>query len=122
MAIGLRALISPDRALSAAEHAQLVKELRAQILRDASECLQLRPPYSPSIFIGKMKDYGPIEACRHVIMDCPPSTAPYGFGRLWDAKRLDLTTESLVLKPKWHPLFDERVRERAAARLAHFKR
>jgi hypothetical protein len=31
-----------------------------------------------------------------------------------------LTAESLILQPKWLPLFDENVRERARARLAHF--
>jgi hypothetical protein len=43
-----------------------------------------------------------------------------GFTNLWERKRLDLSVEALVLKPKFVPLFDEVERENARKRLAEY--
>jgi len=43
--------------------------------------------------------------------------ASAGYMALWERKRLDLTVEAVVLKEEWKPLFSERERKLAEARL-----
>lgn len=47
------------------------RTLRTRLLRDAAECLRLRPPYNPHIFVDMINEHGPVEACRRVIMEMP---------------------------------------------------
>ena len=93
------------------------RTLRARLLADAGECLRLRPPYNPHIFVDMIDRHGPIEACRRVIMEKPAHQAPSGYGQLWERGRLDLTAEVTVLQPEWAELFEPAVLERAEARL-----
>jgi hypothetical protein len=100
-------------ALTAAE-----RTLKVRLLSDARECLRLRPPYNPYIFLHMVDQHGPVEACRRVIMELPAHQAPSGFGQLWERTRLDLTAEATVLlRRDWSALFDETVLERAETRL-----
>jgi hypothetical protein len=93
------------------------RALKVLILSDARECLRLRPPYNPYVFLRMVEDHGPAEACRRVIMELPAHQAPSGFGQLWERQRLDLTAEATALRPEWSELFSTSVKQRAEARL-----
>jgi hypothetical protein len=43
-----------------------------------------------------------------------------GFTALWDARRLDLTVEALILEPEWLRLFTDQEREVARKRLCDY--
>jgi hypothetical protein len=60
---------------------------------------------------------GGVEAAKQLLND---GNISYGFEKLWELGRLDLTVESLVLKPEWKGLFDEDDREAARKKLAKF--
>ena len=96
----------------------LERALRRKIVEDAAECNGLG--YKPYEFLRMVEHHGAVGACRRVIMDHPYNRAPYGFSKLWELSALDLTVEYTVLQPKWHPLFEQNVRDRAKARLHEF--
>lgn len=93
------------------------RALRTRLLVEAAECLRLKPPYDPRIFVGMIHKHGPVEACRRVIMELPAHQAPLGYSQLWERGRLDLTVEVTVLRSEWSSLFERTVLERASERL-----
>lgn len=99
---------------------RLERDLLAKAMSDIAEAR--RRGYNPSIFLDMIGKHGIAEACRRVIMELPANQAPYGFGKLWELGRLDLTAENTVLEERWIPLFDDAVRQRATERLGHFRR
>ena len=71
-----------------------------------------------------MANFGPLEACRKVIVSTPP---PDGFIRLLELERagydaLKLTAEAAVLRGPWRVLFEEPIRELARKRLVEYGR
>ncbi len=61
--------------------------------------------YNPTKFRQMVWERGGVEAAKAVIRIPGHS---YGFDRLWEVKRLDLSVEASVLEnPKFHPLFTE---------------
>jgi len=72
--------------------------------------------YRATQFIHMVNDNGGVETA-HLLLAKDPTD---GFTNLWERKRLDLSVEALVLKPKFVPLFDEVERENARKRLAEY--
>ena len=103
----------------AASLARLERDLLAATMNDVRECRRIG--YDPHIFLDMIHRHRIVEACRRVVMELPANQAPYGFGRLWELGRLDLTVETAMGRERWFPLFGDDVRERAAARLRHFE-
>ena len=72
---------------------------------DAAECNQLG--YNPHEFLRMLAEYGPRETARRLVPDATLNHLPYGFTRLWELGRLDLTLEAFIHdNPQFHPLFD----------------
>ena len=55
----------------------------------------------PSILYQMIGNYGGVEAARRIVQ-CMTVT----FEKLWEAQRLDLSVEAVVLQPQWAELFD----------------
>ena len=54
----------------------------------------------PTILSRRIQKHGGVEAARRTVQDMTPT-----FEKLWEAKRLDLTVEAVVLDPQWAELF-----------------
>ena len=72
---------------------------------DAVACRQLG--YDPDEFLRMLGEHGPRETARRLVPDGTLNHLPYGFTRLWQLGRLDLTLEAFIHdNPQFHPLFD----------------
>ena len=78
------------------------------------ECKHLTPRYDPSIWIGMVRRSGAAPAAKNLLVS---GDIQYGFRRLVDAGRPDLTIEWSVLHPRWRLLFSDQHREAARWRL-----
>lgn len=73
--------------------------------------------YNASYFIKMVAEHGGVKTAQKLLASSEPSS---GFTVLWEHQRLDLSVESLVLRPDYLPLFTEQEREIARARLAEY--
>jgi len=73
--------------------------------------------YNATRFIQMVAEQGGVAAARVLIGSKTPSD---GFVALWQARRLDLTVEVLVLEPRWFDLFTTAEREAARQRLRDY--
>ena len=59
--------------------------------------------YTPSKFLQMLEQHGGLQTARKLIN---ASTISYGYTKLWELKRLDLSVEAVVYEnSEWHPLF-----------------
>jgi len=70
--------------------------------------------YTATRFIQLVTQKGGVEAAKQLIST---DHATYGFGVLWENKRLDLSVEVHVLKPEYAELFTEAEKEMCLIRL-----
>lgn len=70
--------------------------------------------YNAKIFLSMVVDKGGLEAAKRLLSSASPQ---YGFEKLWEAGRLDLTMEALVLRPKFRTLFTDQELKVAEKRL-----
>jgi hypothetical protein len=73
--------------------------------------------YRPTYFMRMVDEQGPVSAARSLIT---ASTTSEGFTRLYELGRLDLTVESIALRPEFASLFTVRELSAARARLNQF--
>lgn len=73
--------------------------------------------YNATRFLQMVSNEGGIKTARKLLSTAEPSD---GFTELWRNRRLDLTMENLVLKPKYRPLFSDQEIEIASERLASY--
>ncbi len=73
--------------------------------------------YDARWFLQMVAMDGAVQAARQLVMSDEPA---YGFTKLWELDRLDLSVEYQVLQPPWAPLFSEDAREAARARLRQY--
>lgn len=59
--------------------------------------------YYPTYFLRMVNDHGGLQSAKILLDKDAPS---YGFERLWEEGRLDLSVEALVLGEQWRGLFD----------------
>ena len=78
------------------------------------ECESLNPPYHPTAWIAMVRRWGAAEAARRLLIS---GDIQYGFQRLVDAGRADLTVERSALYPRWRRIFHDGHREAARWRL-----
>lgn len=71
--------------------------------------------YNATRFLQLLSQKGGVEAARQLIAK---DGGTYGFEVLWEAGRLDLSIEALVLEPKYLPLFSKAEREICRERLS----
>lgn len=82
--------------------------------RAVDVCRHLDPPYHPGLWIGMMRRWGAAEAARRLLIS---GDIQYGFRRLVESGRHDLTIEWSALCPRWQRIFTEGHREAARWRL-----
>lgn len=70
--------------------------------------------YRATYFLRMVGDYGGVQAAKRLLNN---PNIQYGFEKLWECSRLDLTMECLVLQPKWKNLFTDDERNIARNRL-----
>jgi len=68
-------------------------------------------------FLKMLNEHGGLETAR-LLLHSP--TISEGFTKLWEAKRLDLTVEVLILKPEWDQLFTAEEKSIARNRLLQY--
>ena len=74
--------------------------------------------YTPSKFFQMLEQHGGLQTARNLIN---ASTISYGYTKLWELKRLDLSVEAVVYEnSEWHPLFTTEELERCRKRLSEF--
>ena len=74
--------------------------------------------YTPSIFLRMLHEKGALETARQLINTAQPS---YGYTRLWELRRLDLSVEAVVHdNAEWHGLFTQDELQRCANRLTDY--
>ena len=54
----------------------------------------------PTILLWMIESYRGVEAARQIVQEMTET-----FEKLWEAQRLDLTVEAVVLDPQWAELF-----------------
>jgi len=99
-------------ALDRAQKEQLRRLLLDKLRKACKESKKFG--YNPSYFIEMLQDRDADEVAELVILKDPP---PTGFSRLLLNKRLDLSTEHIILTGEWKELFDFPVLEKARERL-----
>ncbi|QYK47730.1 MAG: hypothetical protein KF838_13170 [Phycisphaeraceae bacterium] len=87
--------------------------LRSFTERAIEECKRIG--YNPTRFQVMLKQHGAIGAFRTLLDANDPSD---GFGTLLMKGRLDLSVESIALRPEWQRHFTKTQRDRARERLA----
>jgi hypothetical protein len=70
--------------------------------------------YNATRFLQMISEQGGLAAARQLLWSDAPSE---GFTTLWERGRLDLTVEAHVLHAEFAPLFTDKDREQARARL-----
>jgi hypothetical protein len=71
--------------------------------------------YSATYFLQMVEQHGGVSAARRLLST--EANVQYGFERLWELGRLDLTMEAPVLEDEFAGLFTERERAIAKGRL-----
>lgn len=74
--------------------------------------------YNATRFLQLLSEKGGVEAARILISK---EGGTYGFEVLWENRRLDLSVEAHVIKPKYRELFTETEREICRKRLEEFE-
>ncbi len=97
------------------EYESKVEAFEGAMLDAAVQCKKLG--YNPTIWLGMISESGAVEAAKRLLRG---SRFSYGFERLWEKKRLDLSVEYYVLLPEYGLLFSEDEREEARKRLAQY--
>ena len=80
------------------------------LYRDAAQVIT-----PPTRFLQMVDSQGGVATARQLLAATDISD---GFSRLWEAGRLDLTVEAVVLRDRWRPLFTPGELEIARRRLA----
>jgi hypothetical protein len=73
--------------------------------------------YNPTLVSQRIGEYGAVETA-HWIMRLTGETT--GFTKLWEAGRLDLSVEAIILRPEYAPLFSLEERREAYDCLAEY--
>ena len=90
----------------------LPERFHEEMLRIYDECTKFG--YRPRIFLGMVHEYGGVETAIRLLTT---EVEQYGFQRLWEARRLDLSVEALVLREPWRELFTPDILSEAERRL-----
>ena len=70
--------------------------------------------YNATYFLRMVNEMGGLEAAKRLLSTDAPQ---YGFTKLWECSRLDISVEYLVLKPEFKSLFTKEELKTARMRL-----
>ncbi|MEW6425435.1 MAG: hypothetical protein AB1523_11970 [Bacillota bacterium] len=73
--------------------------------------------YKATYFLRMVNELGGVRAAKRLLSN---PNIQYGFEKLWECGRLDLTVEYLVLRPEWKGLFTEEEKNIARNRLKEY--
>lgn len=59
--------------------------------------------YHPTLVLQYLGEHGAVETARWLVNLQNEESS--GFTKLWEARRLDLSAEAMILKPEYAPLF-----------------
>ena len=90
---------------------KLEEQFREAMISEVYEKALKECGYPATNFLQMVEENGGLETAKQLLYD---KNLSYGFLALEGYKRLDLTMEALILKPKWKPLFS--AKELAIAR------
>ena len=88
-------------------------------LYDSCAITNVKYHHTNSRFLQMLANHGGVETAR-ILLTTPLGTQT-GLFRMYHLGRLDLTTEYILLKPKYVRLFSQNLRDEAKARLDKFK-
>ena len=91
----------------------LQKELHNELLKAAKEAKIIG--YNPTLFNQMLANEGGFKVAKKLI-----HKTSSGFEKLWELNRLDLSTEAVILHPKFNVLFTQEEIAVAKARLKEF--
>ena len=111
-----KVLVLPEESPKKAQRDQLERSFH-QAMVGVYERAKTEAAYTASRFIQMVSEHGGLETARQLLASDKVSD---GFVALWEAKRLDLTVEVLILAPEWQDLFSEQERETALKRLRQY--
>lgn len=94
---------------SPADLAALRQRFHALMVDTVHRC-KAEIKYNPSYVVAHMADHDGVDTAIWLV-SIP--TYSSGFMRLYEAKRLDLSAEALILQPAYAPLFPVELRQRA---------
>ena len=83
-------------------------------MKDVIQICQRELRWNPIAAIQMIHNYGPVEAAGRMVMT---EGGTDGFARCWEAGRLELSFEEIILGEEFRPLFDEEVIAKARNRL-----
>jgi hypothetical protein len=83
-------------------------------MKDAIQICKRKLHWYPTAANQMICDYGPVEAARRMVLTAGGTA---GFARCWEAGRLELSVEAIILGEEFRPLFDEEVLAKAHNRL-----
>lgn len=102
------------------EYAHLEKDLETDLENSLKEAKKLHAKVNFDFVYKFISDYGAIGAAKR-LMNTGTDKIQSGFIKMWELNRMDLTFESIITKPKYKELFDERTISIALDRLKKFK-
>ncbi len=70
--------------------------------------------YNAQFFVRMIAEHGGMETARRLL---DTEDIQYGFDKLWEHDRLDLTVECHVLQPRFNKLFNDGIQREATRRL-----
>ena len=73
--------------------------------------------YNATYFLQMLHQHRGVETARMLLASEVPQ---YGFAKLWEYRRLDITVECLVLNKRFRELFEDRELETARRRLREY--
>lgn len=103
------------------EYANLELELENDLIKALDESKKLHAKVNFDFVLKFIKSYGGIGAGKR-LMNTGLDKIQSGFLKMWELGRMDLTFESIISKPKYKDLFDERTISIALERLNKFKK
>lgn len=101
--------------MSEQQNQQLQNELHRALVEVAKSAKGIG--YNPTIFNQMIATEGGYNTAKKLINSPKTST---GFDKLWEFNRLDLSTEAVILRQKFRPLFTKEELEIAKSRLSEY--
>lgn len=74
--------------------------------------------YNSTYFLRMLHDHGGIGTAHRLLSGHEPQ---FGFMKMWDCGRLDITVECLALNPRFQELFEEHELQTARRRLRRYR-
>ncbi|WP_375324047.1 phospholipase D-like domain-containing protein [Flagellimonas sp. GZD32] len=116
-------LLSNDNLTAETKEEEFLKiedELHQELINSVNKAVKDGAKINKEIILTQIYNYGAIGAANRLVKEGTEKLHS-GLIKLFDINRLDLSIESIILKQKYHILFDKEILEKAQNRLDKFK-